>query len=428
MIPQPSSFDDLPGDIGGLLLRMNQELTCPICLGLLEQCTRTPCGHTYCRPCIIQSLRTLSKCPICKEPITKRGLSTSESVEAIVQEFLILRQHYEKDSGNNLSQLPNREYHQHNSPDDLSLLYPYPSKPITINRNPTNQVLPESSTSHMQQEQQSVVVPQDKDQEEPSTLSLLLWPPPQPSSQQQLEEQLSSSSQQSTTIPPPIDTDSKHFLVYKSNQIDPFTISYLAKLHKDGKLDLAKDTHVSSKVTHFVFATTGERGIKNINWVYLQALVLRKWIVNEQWVHQCYKLNKVVDPTPYSTFYYGDDDGQEYYWNGPKRAMLSLQNKEPPLFNTKSVWFDDSMDVKLKKQFTNLMIAGGGQVIQDSRDMTPSTVMVCQSLSKKKDDQLVANLQCLYGKRPISTAWMTQSILRYELLNEEEFEIGTRKQ
>jgi hypothetical protein len=91
------------------------------------------------------------------------------------------------------------------------------------------------------------------------------------------------------------------------------------------------------------------------------------------------------------------------------------------------VCFDGSLDVKLKKQFTNLMIAGGGQVIQDPRDMTLDTVMVCQSLSKKKDDHLVATLQCLYGKRPISIAWMTQSILRYELLNEEEFAIGTEK-
>jgi hypothetical protein len=29
MLQQPT-FDDLPGDVGGLLFRMNQELTCPI--------------------------------------------------------------------------------------------------------------------------------------------------------------------------------------------------------------------------------------------------------------------------------------------------------------------------------------------------------------------------------------------------------------
>lgn len=73
------------------------------------------------------------------------------------------------------------------------------------------------------------------------------------------------------------------------------------------------------------------------------------------------------------------------------------------------------------------MIAGGGQVIQDTQDMTLSTVILAQSLSKKKDERLVATVLYLYGKQPTSIAWMTQSILRYKLLNEEEFGIGTSK-
>lgn len=67
-------------------------------------------------------------------------------------------------------------------------------------------------------------------------------------------------------------------------------------------LDIAKDTHVSAKVTHFVFSTAGKsdsygiaaglltsgkselggRGVRNVTGAYLQALVLRKWVVNEQ--------------------------------------------------------------------------------------------------------------------------------------------------
>ena len=48
-------------------------LECPICLQLLGEPVTTPCGHTFCRFCLVFALRkTKKKCPACR-----RGLLLS---------------------------------------------------------------------------------------------------------------------------------------------------------------------------------------------------------------------------------------------------------------------------------------------------------------------------------------------------------------
>ncbi|CAO3595090.1 unnamed protein product [Absidia cylindrospora] len=549
---QQTTYNELPNNVEGLLLQMNQELTCPICLTLFTQCTSTPCGHIFCYQCIVHSLETLPKCPICKQVISKRSLYGSDSVEAIAQEFLVLRHLYEKNSGKVLTQLPNRVF-QTTPQNDLSQLYPYPSKPNALSttvdqqdqkhQQPSN-TLPTSTQSierKLEQSQQiepSFVeqsawndesIPQrpleqqksgapstvkqhsltetptpasiidsetqisleQQQQNESSTLSLLLFPPQSPLPLPQPEPQPSSSNPPPTNIlvssppskphiqlpvpspPPPLaishqhisspeskrkpaspkpalshptlaqtlmsfkrkpstpiwlpntvigSSATNHIMIYAVSQLERSTDAYLEELQNLGKLELAKEAHVSSKVTHFVFPAKDAQGIQNVSGAYLQALVLRKLIVHEYWIHECYQAKAAVDAVPFYTWYLGD--GQAYYKEGPKRARESALFKEPPLFDNKVVYFHESVIGKLRKQFTSLMIAGGGQVIQSKQDMTSDTIILCQSLSKKKDDLMVAALHSLYASPPISIVWMTQSILRYELLNEQDFIIG----
>ena len=51
---------------------------CPICLQLLCEPLTTPCGHTFCRPCLVGTLRkNKKKCPTCRavchtEPETQK--------------------------------------------------------------------------------------------------------------------------------------------------------------------------------------------------------------------------------------------------------------------------------------------------------------------------------------------------------------------
>ncbi len=45
------------------------DFECPCCMRLLHEPTTTPCGHSFCRPCLAASLEHRSKCPLCRAPL-----------------------------------------------------------------------------------------------------------------------------------------------------------------------------------------------------------------------------------------------------------------------------------------------------------------------------------------------------------------------
>jgi hypothetical protein len=45
------------------------DFECPCCMRLLYEPTTTPCGHSFCRPCLAASLEHRSKCPLCRAPL-----------------------------------------------------------------------------------------------------------------------------------------------------------------------------------------------------------------------------------------------------------------------------------------------------------------------------------------------------------------------
>ena len=63
---------------------LGKELACPICLSFMKAPHATPCNHHFCRECILQTLAVQKRCPICKEPTTKRNLRESGRVGRIV--------------------------------------------------------------------------------------------------------------------------------------------------------------------------------------------------------------------------------------------------------------------------------------------------------------------------------------------------------
>ncbi|RDA91915.1 hypothetical protein CP533_1321 [Ophiocordyceps camponoti-saundersi (nom. inval.)] len=73
----------MPTDISGLIhpdefdttvlrtlqQRMRSEVDCHICYHLLYDPYTTPCGHTFCRHCLLQALFRHDGCPICRRPL-----------------------------------------------------------------------------------------------------------------------------------------------------------------------------------------------------------------------------------------------------------------------------------------------------------------------------------------------------------------------
>ncbi|RKP14039.1 hypothetical protein BJ684DRAFT_1400, partial [Piptocephalis cylindrospora] len=54
--------------------RPSAHLCCPICHAPFLSPVTTPCGHTFCRGCILQSLTFTSACPIDRSPLQEAQL------------------------------------------------------------------------------------------------------------------------------------------------------------------------------------------------------------------------------------------------------------------------------------------------------------------------------------------------------------------
>jgi hypothetical protein len=69
------------------LKEIQKNFQCPICLEVLSDPHNTLCGHSYCKECICTAITSSKKpkCPLCKEPITKRSLRKNGMLSQLVE-------------------------------------------------------------------------------------------------------------------------------------------------------------------------------------------------------------------------------------------------------------------------------------------------------------------------------------------------------
>ncbi|CAO3650294.1 unnamed protein product [Cunninghamella echinulata] len=456
-------YEDLPDSIDGI------NLSYLVNLSLFNQSTSTPCGHIFCKQCILHSLINLPKCPICKATITKRALSLSESTEAIVQEFFILRQHYEKKSGIVLSQLPNKEYEAEPQNNDLSLLFPYPTKEnnsITnsqtiMTREQQNKI--ESTINIMEQEenddddndrqilptpainkfQSHVEAPhfesttlnevkqdtfcttqdtmdswtedhngQQQQQQHPSKLGI------QPSISSSAATTNASSSllsSSNTMNMSQLDPPPRNYFIYLDESVNDLVKSYLKKLESLQILKIS--TTINSKITHFIVAADDHNNVIKINKIYLGAILLRKHIVHENWIKHCFEEKTMVNMSSYLV--HGKLDK---YKDGPKRARLSYLNGEPKLFYNKSFYFYPNNNIKSQKGIQYLINLGDGQMVTTENDIKKDTIILCTTTTTNNNNHGKGKMNTIFlGKPLVKATWVTESVLRYKLLNINDF-------
>ncbi|KAH9604027.1 hypothetical protein KSS87_014207 [Heliosperma pusillum] len=65
----------------------SDDFDCTLCLKLLYEPVTTPCGHSFCRSCLFQSMDRSNKCPLCRTVlfITPRTCATSVTLNNIIQ-------------------------------------------------------------------------------------------------------------------------------------------------------------------------------------------------------------------------------------------------------------------------------------------------------------------------------------------------------
>jgi Zinc finger, C3HC4 type (RING finger) len=81
-----------------------------ISLSYYDEPMLTPCLHTYCKACILRSLETLARCPLCKHVLTKRQLNPMPSVADVVTNFQELQAAYEEMTGQGILQQPEQTW------------------------------------------------------------------------------------------------------------------------------------------------------------------------------------------------------------------------------------------------------------------------------------------------------------------------------
>ncbi|KFG61816.1 FHA domain-containing protein [Toxoplasma gondii RUB] len=70
-----SSSSTSAGEEPPLLASLRKELTCSICLELLQLPVTINCGHTFCRYCISHNKMSRRSCPLCRQPLSLSSLS-----------------------------------------------------------------------------------------------------------------------------------------------------------------------------------------------------------------------------------------------------------------------------------------------------------------------------------------------------------------
>jgi len=75
-------------DIKRIKEQLMTELDCQICYSLFIDPITTPCGHSFCKPCITRSLDHNSTCPICRQPLHNYNAYLHHPINKTIYSFI----------------------------------------------------------------------------------------------------------------------------------------------------------------------------------------------------------------------------------------------------------------------------------------------------------------------------------------------------
>ncbi|KAK9396720.1 breast cancer type 1 susceptibility protein [Crotalus adamanteus] len=89
-------------EVHELLLALQKNLECPICLEVIKEPVSTNCAHNFCRSCVFKLLKLkkgVTQCPLCNAKVTKRSLKEDTRLKEVVKEVLETIHAFECDTG-----------------------------------------------------------------------------------------------------------------------------------------------------------------------------------------------------------------------------------------------------------------------------------------------------------------------------------------
>ncbi|XP_067326200.1 breast cancer type 1 susceptibility protein isoform X2 [Anolis sagrei] len=89
-------------EVRGMLLALQKNLECPICLEVMKEPVSTNCAHIFCRFCTLKLLRQkkgVTQCPLCNAKVTKRSLREDVRFKQVIKVVLDVIRAFERDTG-----------------------------------------------------------------------------------------------------------------------------------------------------------------------------------------------------------------------------------------------------------------------------------------------------------------------------------------
>ncbi|XP_042331699.1 breast cancer type 1 susceptibility protein isoform X2 [Sceloporus undulatus] len=89
-------------EVHGMLLALQKNLECPICLEVMKEPVSTNCAHIFCRFCTLKLLRQkkgVTQCPLCNAKVTKRSLREDVRFKQVIKVVLEVIHAFERDTG-----------------------------------------------------------------------------------------------------------------------------------------------------------------------------------------------------------------------------------------------------------------------------------------------------------------------------------------
>ncbi|KAN0011688.1 hypothetical protein ACTFIU_007254 [Dictyostelium citrinum] len=62
-----------------------EDITCPICLNFIEECSTLSCGHNFCHKCVSECINRNHKCPLCNKAALKENIYRNHQFEKIIK-------------------------------------------------------------------------------------------------------------------------------------------------------------------------------------------------------------------------------------------------------------------------------------------------------------------------------------------------------
>ncbi|XP_034992384.2 breast cancer type 1 susceptibility protein isoform X1 [Zootoca vivipara] len=89
-------------EVRGILLAMQKNLECPICLEVIKEPVSTNCAHIFCSFCMFKLLKQkkgVVRCPLCNAKVTKRSLWEDVRFKQVIKVVLEAIRGFEHDTG-----------------------------------------------------------------------------------------------------------------------------------------------------------------------------------------------------------------------------------------------------------------------------------------------------------------------------------------